>query len=172
MVSCSRETIIAINRRSIVRSVSTPLEPIVRLWILRLLVPLGCHKDLIRPTSFANDAMATVLGLGDWVDRSPDFSAAGAIAELRRQHRAAEKIASTCRVPDCLDRNVTRLAELVGLSETDCRILEFTSILQNERLLDDAADCLGQLTSVKVFHTLSIVLTVPEPAILLTIALN
>lgn len=37
--------------------------------------------------------------------------------------------------------------------------------IQNERLLDDTADWLGQLSSVKVFHALSVILDLPEPEI-------
>ena len=62
----------------------------------------------------------------------------------------------------CLHGNVARLAELVGLSDTDCRILEFAVLIHSERLLDDCADWLGQLSSAKVFQALSVLLDLPE----------
>ena len=58
-----------------------------------------------------------------------------------------------------------RLAELVGLTDTDCRILELAVVLQNERLLNDTADSLGPLSFVKTFHVLSLLLDLPEPQI-------
>ena len=30
---------------------SVDLDPLIRLWLLRVLVPLGGHRDLIRPHS-------------------------------------------------------------------------------------------------------------------------
>ncbi len=65
----------------------------------------------------------------------------------------------------CLRINVSQLSRLVGLSETDCRILEFTILLHTERLLDDAADWIGELSSAKVFHALSVILNLPEAEI-------
>lgn len=58
--------------------------------------------------------------------------------------------------------NIEQLSKLVGLNNVDCRILEFAVAIHNERLLDDAADWLEQLSTVKVFHALSVILNLPE----------
>jgi SpoVK/Ycf46/Vps4 family AAA+-type ATPase len=84
---------------------------------------------------------------------------------LRKLHTASEAKYRTATPDYCLTRNVKRLAELVGLTDTDCRILELAVLLQNERLLDDTADWLGMLSSVKLFYVLSQLLNVPEQAI-------
>ncbi len=39
------------------------IEPIVRLWILRLLIPLGCHHQFIRKSDFYNDEIAKLFAL-------------------------------------------------------------------------------------------------------------
>jgi len=60
-------------------------DPIIRLWLLRILVPLGGHREFVRTHGFNNDTLAEVLGLGHWVDPTqfdiPDF--------LRRSSKAS-----------------------------------------------------------------------------------
>jgi transitional endoplasmic reticulum ATPase len=144
----------------------TTIPQIVHLWLLRLLVPLGGHREFLSRHSFSNDTIAEVIGLGHWVDPSPrEFEPNLVRTELRKLHRAAETKWPGASAPVELQSNVARLAKLVGLSDTDCRILEFAVLIQNERLLDDTADWLGSLTSVKAFHALSVVLDLPESEI-------
>jgi transitional endoplasmic reticulum ATPase len=177
MNSYFKEINIAITRRSrtATHSIETCLtgDPIVRLWLLRLLVPLGCHKDFIRKNGFANDLMAQQLGLGAWVDKaSQDFEPGEVLTELRKDLREVEKEFISLDLAACLSQNIQRLSDLVGLSETDRRILEFAVMLQNERVLDDAAGWLGNLSSVKVFHSLSVVLALPESEVRAALAPN
>ena len=58
-----------ILRRRTSRYSRTPIDmpPIVRLWMLRLLVPLGGHREFILRTGFSNDTLAEVLGLEEWI---------------------------------------------------------------------------------------------------------
>ena len=167
-------------------SIASPVypDPIIRLWLLRILVPLGGHREFIRSHGFNNDTLAEVLGLGHWVApgdfdvpaflrrsskasqsdlEKDDFDQKVVLSELRVLHQKAEKQWKHEPLPDCLQSNVRQLSELVGLSPADCRILEFAVLIHNERLLDDAADWLGQLSSVKVFHSLAAILGLPEP---------
>ena len=141
-------------------------DPIILLWLLRILVPLGGHREFVRSHGFNNDTLAEVIGLGHWIDPSPnDFDLKAARSELRLLHLKAEKQWAKAPLPACLGNNVRQLSDLVGLSTTDCRILEFAVSIHNERLLDDTADWLGQISSVKVFHALSAILNLPEPEI-------
>ncbi len=140
------------------------LPPIVRLWLLRLLVPLGAHQEFVQRSGFSNDTLAQLLGLEEWIDpESEDFNPKTVRTRLRKLHREAEDQRHEPQFSACLESNIARLAELVGLSDTDCRILAFVVMLKNERLLDDTADWLGHLSSAKVFHVLGVLLDVPEP---------
>ena len=139
------------------------VDPIIRLWLLRILVPLGGHREFLRANGFINDTLAATIGLGHWIDPShKDFEIKLVQSELRNLHQQAEKQYGKAFAPACLRNNIGLLSGLVGLSATDCRILEFAVSLHNERLLDDTADWLGQLSSVKVFHVLSVLLDFPE----------
>ena len=138
-------------------------DPIILLWLLRILVPLGGHREFLRSHGFSSDSLAEVIGLGHWVDPSPkEFDLKSVQSELRLVHQNAEKQYAKAHVSACLRKNVGQLSDLVGLSATDCRILEFAVSIHNERILDDTADLLGQISSVKVFHILSGILNIPE----------
>lgn len=155
-----------LRRRSRYSRASQDIQPLVRLWLLRLLVPLGGHREFINPQGFHNDSLAEALGLGEWLSaNSREFDMKGARDALRKLHRTGENTFRGSETPSCLSGNVKRLAELVGMSQTDCRILEFAVLINSERLLDDAADWLGQLSSIKVFHALSVLLDIPEKEI-------
>ncbi len=158
------------RRRTRYPALLPDVAPIVQLWLLRLLVPLGGHREFIGTHGFGNDNLAELLGLGAWIEpvpsdfehKSTDYSQKLVRAELRKLHAGAERKWHDLVAPACLRENVDRLSELVGLTDTDCRILEFAVLIKNERLLDDTADWLGQLSSAKVFHALSVVLALSE----------
>ena len=157
--------------RSPIRSTafsSAPPEipPLIQLWLLRLLVPLGGHREFVDEHGFHQFTIAPVLGLSDWDElNSGDFDRKVALKKLRRLHASAEQKARAAIVPACLATNVGRLARLVGLSAVDCRILEFAVLIHTERVLDDTGDFLGQLSSLKLIHTLSVLLDLPEPEV-------
>ncbi len=154
------------RRRSRNNAGAAAPEPLILLWLLRILVPLGAHRQFVRTDGFTNDLLAQALGLGRWIDPSPDdFDWKAVHAQLRLLHRKAERRWAKAAPPRCLRDKVQRLSELVGLSTTDCRILEFVVSIHNERLLDDTACWLGQISSAKVFHALSVILDLPEPEI-------
>ncbi len=163
MVSINKEETIMVRLRS--RNTSntvTKLDPIIHLWLLRILVPLGGHREFAGSLGFNDDTLAELLGLGHWVN---DFDLKAVQSELCRLHQKAEKQWAKAPLPPCLRHNVEQLSNLVGLGSADCRILEFAVSIHNERVLDDTADRLGQISSGKAFHALSVILDLPEPEI-------
>lgn len=168
------------RRRKPGSGVSGNLDPLVRLWMLRLLVLLGGQREFLGTHGFRNDAVAVALGLGHWVDEAefdlPDYlkGGEGSSSEfevkrvkraLRQMHQQAEDSKPQTVASEFMRRNMHRLAELVGLDETDCKILTFVVVIHNERLLDDTGDLLGQLSSSRVFQVLSVLLELPEAAV-------
>ena len=144
-------------------SMSLEIIDLVKLWLLRLLVPLRGHKKFISTNGFDNDTLAELLGLGDWLDdKRCEFDQRAVLAELKKIHRESESTLRDTVPPKSLAENISRLSAIAGLSETDCRILEFTVFLHCESLMDETADYLGQLTSGKVYHVLSVLLELPE----------
>ena len=139
------------------------MPPIVRLWLLRLLVPLGGYREFMSSMGFRDEPVAELLGLGEMIEpTSGDFNLKSARTKLRQLHTAAERSKVTRIASCCLTSNVARLSGLVGLSEADCRILEFAVLIHTERVLDSTAEWLGQVTSLKLIHTMSVLLDLPE----------
>ncbi len=160
----------AIRRRSIYRSTTAvlPLDvsPISHLWLLRLLVPLGGHREFLSEKGFCNESLAEFLGLGHWIDPdSGDFEPREIQAELRVLHQAGEQKFRRATAPITLRKNVDRLAKLVGLSDTDCRILEFVVLLHHEQVLGEASEWLPPMPTSKLLNTLSAVLGIAEDRI-------
>ncbi|MGI4721125.1 MAG: AAA family ATPase [Janthinobacterium lividum] len=138
-----------------------PLAPVIRLWMLRMLVPLAGHRELVGPRGFLDDAVARVLGLDEWIDpEDREFEPAAVRARLRELHRHAERCTDRA-LPPILDANIARLAELVGLSPTESAILGFATLLHHERELDKTADTLGVLSSGAIADVLALLLDLP-----------
>jgi ATP-dependent 26S proteasome regulatory subunit len=144
------------------RTTAPTLAPVVHLWILRILVPLGGHRELVRPRGFKEDGVARVLGLEEWIDPEDfDFDSTAVRTRLRELHRQAERTAERS-LPAILEANLMRLAALVGMSDAECRILGFATMLHHERDLDNASDTLGVLSSSAIVDVLAALLDLPE----------
>jgi len=142
---------------------SETVDDLTRLWILRLLVPLGVHRSLLTRHGVQNEEIVTAIGLSEWIDPDAgDFDLGTARAKLREIHAEAERCLREAKAPAVLRANIDRLAQLLGLSAVDCQILEFAILIRNERLLNDTADFLGVLSSAKATYVLSMLLDLPE----------
>lgn len=137
-------------------------SPIIELWMLRMLVPLGGHQSFICENHFRSDAVASHLGMDKWLDAGDGFEPGKVRAELRERYKEVEARHRDAEVDPILRRNVQSLSTLAGLSAIDCRILEFAVMLCNERVLDEAAEMLGFLPSSKVAHVVANVLDLPD----------
>lgn len=139
------------------------LHPLVRLWMLRLLVRAGGHHRFLGEYHPTEDSISEALGLDQvWKEDDRDYSRQAALAYLKQFHAEAEAAAGITEAPAILARNTERLADLIGLTETDRRILEFAVLIHNNRVLDDTADQVGSLPSTKVLQVLATVLARPD----------
>lgn len=154
------------RRRSRYALNAVHLDPVIHLWLLRILVLLGGHRDFVRPTGFCNEAFAEMIGLRNWIDPPlNDFDQKAVHSELQKLHRKAEKQWTKALLPDRLLNNIEQLSDLVGLSTIDCKVLGFAVLLHNELFLAEATEWLGAIPSIKFFHALSEILNLPEPEI-------
>lgn len=159
----------------------TDTQPIVLLWLLRILVPLGCHRSFIENDGFENYSIAVKIGLGYLIDpeqfSAPDylplrkksgktkrsnaqFNASAALTDLRLIHERVEELHSDAKVPEVLSTNVMRLSQLVGLSQVDCRIIEFAVMIKIDHLLDTVGDLLGRVTTDELYRYLANILDI------------
>ena len=158
------------RHRPATAQVCNGLAPLVHLWMLRLLVPLGGQKRFVQKHGFENDDLAEALGLDDWIDpESVDFNAKTVRAKLRVLHEDGEERFGQASAPPVLSGNVERFASLAGLSATDRKILEFAVLIHTERLLDQAGDSVGNVSSTQMTHVLAEVLGLAEKDIQLAL---
>lgn len=138
---------------------------IVRLWMLRCLVPLRGYQQFAQKECLDNDGVAKAVGLGDWVDKQGDeFNQRMVIAELRGLHRGIERVAEDCRWPETLARNIRRLAELTGLNEVEQALLGLAVMVHSEQHLVEAMQYLdaGRQSLQGLCTDLAAILCLPE----------
>lgn len=86
MVPIKRRIIMA-RRRARYLGNAIDTDPVIRLWLLRILIALGGHREFVHSHGFNNDALAEILGLCHWIDPSPnDFDLKAVQGELRQLH--------------------------------------------------------------------------------------
>ena len=138
------------------------LTPIVRLWVLRILITLNGHRNFIRAHGFNDDNLAMALGLERWVE-DPEYvhKVKDSLIEVKQMHRQAEKTGRTAHVPEVLIQNIDRLRALTGLTEVDRNVLAFAVMLRNDSALSAAGRCVEELTMVDACDSLAIILDLP-----------
>ncbi|SDC86496.1 AAA family ATPase [Paraburkholderia lycopersici] len=151
---------------AICRNAASMIDPVVKLWLLRLLVPLGGQRNGMRRGSLRVEQLADIFSLhalqGDDRGESDENRVA---AHLRRLYREMEGTTPEFAGNGTFARNLDRLEALVGLTRTDRKILEFVVMLKSESVLEETSDLLGALSFTRVFHTLSVVLDLPADEI-------
>ena len=156
----------------VLESDSSSLEPIVRLWMLRILVPLRGLRRLMHESFGFPDAL-THLGItSEDIDDSttPETQTRQTSVLLKKVYEQVERSAHKTAPPEVLVTNIARLAALVHLSPTECRILEFASLLHAVRELDDMADVLGHLSAARTLDVLAQLLNLPGPEVKLALS--
>lgn len=136
--------------------------PLVRLWILRMLVPLGVHSDFIQRNGFSDDTLARMLKLDQLDNGESDFSESTARNELRKLHEAAELQHTKHKLPRILKANLDQMGSLIGLNNDSKIILSFIVLLKEDAWLDAAASIVGSMSTLKTMRALSLILDLPE----------
>ncbi|BBL60818.1 hypothetical protein A1507_13060 [Methylomonas koyamae] len=114
---------------------------------------------------YDNDEIATLFALpGTGLEGEYDPGSARKL--LQQCHLKAEEYSEELVFPQPLSENLQKLTHLVGLNETECQLLGFAVMLNQNRLLNDASDCLGtELSMLKLTYTLAVLLDVPQQAV-------
>ena len=114
---------------------SGSIEPIVVLWLLRILVPLECHRQFIRKNGFDCKELTRVLGLAvNDDDNEEQFNPQLARAQLIGIHQKAEESLAKIDLPQPLEANIQKLANRVGLTDVECGILAFAIVGAGRKL--------------------------------------
>ena len=135
----------------------------LKLWIFRILIDLGGYKEFLSALGFSYDSIAISIGLSERDDPFEDAEESNKINRRRLQELYSTEVSflSSIVCNDVLSRNIKNVAKIAHLDETDCKILEFSILLQSEQSLIQATECLGDLSLAKSCYALSIILDLP-----------
>jgi transitional endoplasmic reticulum ATPase len=138
------------------------LPSLVKLQVLRLLVPGGYITRLVGNTSFRAEGLARALGLMSSDDMDLEFDARAArhkIRELYAVSDAAElETAAEIDPEDILATNLQALAEATGLSPLAKRLLALVVHLKTLPALASLDELIGPVNSPRMYEVLSVML--------------
>jgi len=137
------------------------LDPLVPLYLLRMLVDAGGHKLFLMSNGFRDDTIAEELGVIELAE-SESFSRPEALKALRARLAQAERSAAKTRPRSFLRENLRWLKASLGLSQVECEVLGFVVLLRHDSLVESAGDYLGISSESQLIHTLSRVLRLPR----------
>ncbi|MGM0632995.1 MAG: AAA family ATPase, partial [Pseudomonadota bacterium] len=139
------------------------LYRLLRLWSLRVLVPLGGLRELISTRGFMSDSINQLIDLEDLMDPADplELDPQAVTKNLKKQYLEAEQAAANTPLPDRLRQNLQRLGATLSLSDIECQLLGFTALLHSENALEEVCELRGSLSSNEVIRTLSVILDLP-----------
>jgi len=141
------------------------LEGQPRLWLLRILVSLQGFRAYLEDCSSGESVINALLGRDEPIDTDDKNECRRAFQALRKLHQAAEQKSARLESNRSLANNLRQLGELVGLSATDRRLMEFLVVFTCNSLLSEAGEALGEISTLKLQHILAVVLGLPEAEI-------
>ena len=147
-------------------NIDKDIPEIAQLWICRVLIHLGMHKKFIEKSRLDNDAIAFAIGMNEWTDKNnDDYNLVDCLSELKRIHATLERKAKKISLPKSLATNIAHLTKLVGLNDTEGAVLAFAVMLDTISAIEAVTDYLGNLTTIKMCRSLSVILNRPESEI-------
>jgi SpoVK/Ycf46/Vps4 family AAA+-type ATPase len=147
---------------------STPAAPLIRIWILRMLVLFGKYKKLIDrhgQTTDDFDMLAHAIGIGHWGGSDKRLTPRKALSELKRLLKQDAALPANHLAPSPLEQNAEQVASLLGLTDVERRLLEFGVLLHSESALENSAELLSTFGAWQVSPVLSMLLDLPEPEV-------
>jgi len=139
------------------------LPDLYRLWLLRMLVPLGAHRCWLTEHGINDDNIALALGLEHWLDDPfKDFDRKVRLKELRQLHAEFETASISREVPEILAKNVAHLARILNLEPAECRVLEFAIVLHDCSILGEVEFPNRSTGSAYLIFKIATILDLPE----------
>lgn len=163
--------------------------PLALRWMFKLMIDCGGHRDFINHGCFSDDDVARELGIYWLVDaaesgeededdspfpstlpgrarrsnvaRKSSFQERS-LAELRKERKLFDNAFPSPELPDNLQANLKKLAQLIGLDEIEQKLIGFCSVMNTDTLLDDCCNELGHIGFNRLIRVLSTLLDIPQ----------
>ena len=151
-------------------------QPLVRLWILRLLAEAGLSKGLMDEYgNFEDDRLTDFIGLSKLEgDEGQELdSGKGMVSRLKRQvacqvqkmwHDA--ELNSVSKIgKNSFERNLDRFQGALSLTDIDREVLRFVIFLKTYEALNRTLDIADSLNTRAAIQLIAIALATPEPGV-------
>ncbi len=149
---------------TVAHGIPASYDRIIRLWVLRVLVTLGGHKNLIGDRGSNDDSIMEYIGLGRFCRRG-EFDPGAARAALWAKHEQAESRAAALPVDTALAQNLLWLGEMAGLSPVETELLHFNVLRAQHPALESVLSMLGNITLSGIESLFSKVLGLPMASV-------
>lgn len=151
------------GRQVELRVVPRSFHPLIRLWLLRLLVPLGGQAALLRGISGAE---AEILRFAGVTLRTPEDEDPKALrSRIAAAHQKAEARGAVLQEGSVLARNLAWVSERTGLSAEDQAIFLFVLFSELDPSLGKMLELMGNLSAPALEMLLSRVLDLPARSV-------
>lgn len=147
----------------------THLPSVGVLWALRGLVHLNTQKTFVSEDGFSNKDLAEALGIGEsnpqkikkkgLIERNLVFN------EIRERLNLAEAHPEEHQIPTSLFTNMLQLQKITGMTDIECRILEFAIMADGFRAFDWFTELNTNVKASDVPKHLAAYLSVPPKEI-------
>ncbi|MDA3909092.1 MAG: AAA family ATPase [Sulfurimonas sp.] len=134
------------------------------LWILRIILNLGGHREFIdKDNDFRNENIVAFLDLMKYgLMESEEYKRSEPIEIMKQQLASLEK-QKKFTSSKILTKNIKQLSNLMSLNKYEAQILEFIILMKQYELLSEAVGFLGnELNSSQVKRALSVILDIPR----------
>jgi len=141
--------------------VEKELIDIVTLWMLRTIVKAGGFNEFLNGHhGFSDDHVAYFLDMGAYVENEDSFSRKEIYRHLSEKLRRMEQREHFSSLSS-LERNLDRLAKLVGLDKTERSIMKIAAVSKNYKIFNTVLEYLGRdLTTKQAKEALATILNV------------
>ena len=140
------------------------LIPKASLWILRIILNLGGHREFIDKDNYvAKDTILAFLDGNQFLDDNENkFSRAEVLAFFTKNLTKLQK-QKEFKTNKLLTKNIAQISSLMKLNRYEEQILEFVVLLKQYELFDDAVSLLGsELNTTQTKRALGVILNIKK----------
>jgi transitional endoplasmic reticulum ATPase len=134
-------------------------QPILQLWILRILLQCNGVSEFLRDTRFSDLQVARMLGFSPASIKK--YTPTWGLATLQRKLLAIEKRPPQIPTDSVIGRNIDQLTKHLGFSEVERDILHFTVIGRLQPEFADALRLLDEISKASLCRIYSVCLGYP-----------
>ncbi len=136
----------------------------VSLWILRIILNLGAHRELIdKDNCISKDTVLAFLDGTEFLDRDEDKFSREELLSFFSDSLVKLENQKEFKANKLLAKNIAQISSLMKLNKYEEQILEFLTLIKQYELLDDAVSLLGsELNTTQTKRALSVILNIKK----------